>query len=330
MHTSNISTNSLRSRLDSRLGASALSGNSSIKSFGRSLVLIVLGAALLTGCANKRQSAVDSDTINEQVERLYDRAKRAMDNGNYFFALDYYRLLEANFPYGRVTEQAKLDIIYALNKTDQVEEAVEAADNFIELYPTHANVDYAYYMKGVSSFEKKGSRIDRYIRGTDYRVRDPQPLLDSEAAFVELLQRFPDSQYADDASQRIVFLRNRLAERELHVAEYYFKDKSYVAVVNRCKNIVYKYENSPAVKDALILMEAAYTEMGLSDLAQSTREVLALNFPDAKTITTSQKRGWGLRLPKLVPDWLKGLMSRDSDEPEVEVPDFYGSETPNE
>ena len=288
----------------------------SIKSLARALLLGLICVSLISGCSNRKKE-LDDDLVNQQVEMLYDRAKRSLDNGNYFIALDYYRLLEANFPYGVVTEQAKLDIIYCLDKTNQVEEAIEAADNFIELYPTHENVDYAYYMKGVASFEKKSGRIDAFIKGTDHRVRDPKPLRDSEAAFLELIQRFPDSKYADDARQRVVFLRNRLAERELEVAKFYYQNRTYVAAVNRCKNIIYQYETSPAVEGALLLMEQAYLEMGLRDLAASTREVLVLNFPRHANGNGASGRKKG--------GFFSGLFgSKDRETKEFALPKFQG------
>ncbi len=262
------------------------------KSF-KIVISVLLIAALLSACSSNRKETDRENLVNEQVEELYQRAKRAMDNGNYFFALDYYRVLEANFPYGRITEQAKLDMIYALDKSNQREEAVEAAENFIQLYPTHANVDYAYYMKGVATFEKKSNRIDSYIKGGTNQVRDPKPLRDAEAALLELVQRFPNSSYAEDAKQRIVYLRNRLADRELKIAMHYYQDRTYVATVNRCKHIIYQYETSPAVEGALLLMEQAYLEMGLDKLAASTRSILEVNFPEHKggNATKSRKKG---------------------------------------
>ena len=245
------------------------------------VVVLLLAAALISGCSSKRKNrGVDQNLAKQQVEELYTKANKALNAGNYSFAIDYYRALEAAFPFGEYTEQAKLDMIFAFDKTQQPEKAIEAADNFISLYPTHKNVDYAYYMKGVATFEKKSGRIDRFIKGSQGAVRDPKPYKDSMDAFEELLKRYPQSKYADDAKQRIVFIRNALAKRELAVAQFYFDNKTYVAAVNRCKHIVYRFETSPAVEGALKLMEKAYVEMGLTDLAESTHKVLLANFPN--------------------------------------------------
>lgn len=254
----------------------------------RKLLLLLILSALIAGCAGKKKTA--EKLAQQQVEQLYDKGKKAMNAGNYAFAIDYFRALESNFPYGEYTEQAKLDMIFAYDKSGKAEEAVKAADNFIKLYPTHKNVDYAYYMKGVATFEKKEGRIDRFMKGGKRVVRDPEPYRESLNAFNDLITRYPNSVYSADAKKRVIYIRNQLAERELAVANFYFKSKTYVAAVNRCKNIIYQFETTPAVEGALVLMEKAYLEMGLDDLAASTHAVLVENFPNYKNKNFKKKK----------------------------------------
>lgn len=251
-----------------------------LKNSTKAVVILCLLATLSACGGKKRKGGVDAKLTQQRVEELYNTGKKSLDRGNYQFAIQYYRALEAAYPYGPFTEQAKLDMIYAFDKSQQIEQAVQAADNFIKLYPTHKNIDYAYYMKGVASFEKKGTRIDKFIKGNTRAIRDPKPLRDSQEAFEELLKRYPNSKYASDAKQRLVYIENGLAERELSVAKFYFDNQTYVAAVNRCKNIIYQYERSPAVEGALVLMEKSYVEMGLTDLADSTHQILVTNFPE--------------------------------------------------
>lgn len=260
----------------------------------KAAVVLCLLAALSACSGKKSKTGIDASLTQQRVEQLYNTGKKSLDRGNYQFAIQYYRALEAAYPFGPFTEQAKLDMIYALDKSAQVDQAVAAADNFIKLYPTHKNIDYAYYMKGVASFEKKGSRIDKFIKGSKRAIRDPKPLRDSQESFEELLKRYPNSKYADDAKQRLVYIENALAKRELSVAEFYFANQTYVATVNRCKNIIYQYERSPSVEGALVLMEKAYIEMGLDDLAASTHEVLVMNFADRANSKSYKKKSRGL------------------------------------
>jgi len=256
------------------------------------LTMVLLLSVVVSACGGKKkkQGGIPENLAKQQVQELYSKGKAALDRGNYGFAIDFYRALEANYPYGELTEQAKLDMMFAFDKTNQIDLAVAAADNFIKLYPTHKNVDYAYYMKGVASFEKKAGRLDKFIKGGAKTVRDPKPFRDSQEAFEELLKRYPNSIYAKDAEQRIVYIRNALAERELQVAQFYYDSQTYVAAVNRSKTIIYTYETSPAVEGALILMEKAYTKMGLDDLAASTNKVLVENFPDNKNTPYRKKK----------------------------------------
>ncbi len=261
------------------------------------IVTLLCAILIAAGCSSKKKNALsEEELVSQAVEELYNKSKAALDRGNYNFAINNYRRLESAFPYGEFTEQAKLDMIFAFDKTGQVEKAVEAADNFIKLYPTHQNVDYAYYMKGVASFEKKTGAIDKFIKGGKKSIRDPKPFRDSQKAFEELVKRYPNSIYADDAKQRIVYIRNALAERELAIAQFYYDNQTYVATVNRCKTIIYRYETSPSTEGALVLMEKAYLEMGLDDLAASTHQILLENFPDNQKEPFKKKKGFFSRL----------------------------------
>jgi len=261
----------------------------------KNIIILLSAAIIVSGCAGKKKT--QENLAQQQVEQLYNKGKKALKSGNYGFAVQYFQALEANYPYGEYTEQAKLDMIFAFNKSNQIEKAIEASENFIKLYPTHKNVDYAYYMKGVASFERKQSRMDKFMKGGKKAIRDPKPFRDSENAFNDLINRYPQSIYTDDAKQRVVYIQNALAERELAVAQFYYDSKTYVAAVNRCKTIIYKFETSPAVEGALVLMEKAYLEMGLNDLAASTHAVLVENFPDyQKEPFKARKKGLLTRL----------------------------------
>ncbi len=247
------------------------------------LMALLIVAALLGGCSSSKKKSLNNEALaRQQVEDIYNRGKKALDRGNYSFAVEYYQALQAAYPYGMHTEQAKLDMIFAFDKLGQIDKAVDMAENFISLYPTHKNVDYAYYMKGVANFEKKASRLDRLISGGNNSIRDPEPFRKSEAAFDELLKRYPQSAYAADAKQRMVYINNALAKRELAIAKFYYDTNVYVAALNRCKTVIYQYETSPSVEGALTLMEKTYLEMGMKDLASSTHEVLVANFPETQ------------------------------------------------
>jgi len=264
--------------------------------FTSKIVLLVVAALFISGCASKKKKDILSqeeqiELLQQKVEEFYAKGKKNLNKGNYTKAVEQFTVLQRIFPFGDFTEQSKLETIFALDKLQEREAAVKVANDFISLYPTHPNVDYAYYMKGVSMFEKKSGRMAKFLNGGNRNViRDPQGLRDSQASFEELVKRYPESKYTPDAQQRLVFIANKLAKRELDIAQFYFDNDTYLAAVNRCKTVIYQYENTPSVEGALVLMEKSYARMGLNELAESTHEMLMTNFPDNKEVFASAKK----------------------------------------
>ena len=238
------------------------------------LVLVAAAAAMLaTGCGNRRDRVVES----AGPEELYERGTASMRSGNYPTALAYYQQLEARYPFSNVTRQAQLDMIYVYYRARQPESAIDAANEFEQENPTHARVDYCLYMKGLIYFDAAPNFLERMFR-VDMSERPPRDTLLAFATFDDLIRRFPDSEYIPDARQRMVFLRNRLAEYENHVAGYYIDRGAYVAAVNRAKHAIEHYPGAPALEDSLTLLARAYSLLGLSDLAADAQRVFNANF----------------------------------------------------
>ncbi len=242
----------------------------------RDLTALVLSLTLIAGCASWGKE--QDKTRDWSAERLYEEAKLNMDNGDYETAIDYYQKLESRFPFGRLAQQAQLDIAYAYYKFDEPASAIAATDRFIKLHPRHPNVDYAHYLKGLIHFTQGRSFFDRFFP-RDMSLRDPGAARESFEAFSELVRRFPNSKYAEDASQRMVYLKNMLAQHEIHIANYYMRRGAYVAAANRARYVVENFQRTPAVPEALAVMAKAYTVMGLNELASDSVRVLRLNYP---------------------------------------------------
>jgi outer membrane protein assembly factor BamD len=237
-------------------------------------ILILTTAALLlalSGCGNQsREQLGDADV-------LYERAKRAADNHNYRDATVYYEQLEARFPFTNAARQGQLDLMYAYYKNREPEAAIDQADQFIRENPAHPRVDYAYYIKGLVHFERNPNFLERWFRA-DLSQRPPSDARSSFQSFQTLVQRFPSSEYAPDARQRMVFLRNRLASYEIYVADYYLSRGVYVGALNRARYAVENYDGAPQIKRALEIMTEAYQHLGMTQLAGDTERVLRENF----------------------------------------------------
>lgn len=239
------------------------------------LAMLAAAALLAAGCASQQ-------TKDERLSApaLYKSIEANLEAGNYQTAIARLQTLEARFPFNAYGTQAQLDLIYANYMNGNYDAAVDAADRFIREHPRHPDVDYAYYMKGVAYFDPAPGPFMRLFRHDTYQ-RDPSNAEKSFQAFQLLLQKFPNTKYAADARQRMVFLRNRLADYEWSVADYYMRRGAWISALHRAYAILTRYPDTPRVKDALQIMITAYRKLGLTELASTTEKVLAENYPGA-------------------------------------------------
>lgn len=245
-------------------------------------VVIVIRLALLAmvlvlaACGDR--SRLDATEVLP-VDQLYDEATVSMQAGNYDRATKYYKRLIARFPFGRYTEQSELNLAYSQYKSKDPEEALSTANRFIRTYPTHKHVDYAYYLRGLVNFNREVGLLERYIQ-TDLTRRDLAFARQSFQDFGELVQRFPDSRYSADARQRMIHLRNSMAQSELNVANFYFRRNAFVAAQGRARTIIENYQETPQAADALAIMAESYKRLGQDKLSKDTTRVLEMNYPD--------------------------------------------------
>ena len=238
-------------------------------------LLLVGVLALLAACSSN--APVIDESLSES--ELYRKAQTDLDAENYGSAVETLRALEARYPFGRYADQAQLELIYAYYQNYEPEAATASADRFIRLHPTHQNVDYAYYIRGLASFTRDQGIIERFLP-LDMTRRDPGAARDSFNDFAQLINRFPNSQYAPDARARMVYLRNLLAAYDVHVGHYYLKRGAYLAAANRGRYVVENFQQTPSVGDGLALMVAGYNRLAMQDLAGSALETLKLNYPE--------------------------------------------------
>jgi len=242
-------------------------------------ILILTIALLLNACAIFGDPTEIDDTKGWTAERIYAEGATKMRDKDYNKAIVYFGKLESRYPNGRYAAQAQLEIAYAQYKKQEPVLAIAAADRFIKLHPNHANVDYAYYLKGLAVFNERG--IIEKLTKQAVSDRDPRALRDSFNTFKELITRYPNNKYVKDATQRMVYLTNSLAEHELHVGRYYMNRLAFVAATNRAKYVIEYYPQSPSIEEALVILISAYDLMELEDLKQDTLRILQTNYPNS-------------------------------------------------
>ena len=210
---------------------------------------------------------------------FYKAAKDEFDNHNWDAAIKLYEQLEAKFPFGRFAQQAQIEVAYAYYKQGETASAVTALEKFIKLHPNHQNIDYALYLKALCNFKEDLGPLTKIV-AQDLADRDPKAARESFEGFKDLVTRFPESRYAPDSRERMAYLVEALARHEINVARYYLARGAYLAAVNRAQDAITKFPTSPAHRDALDIMVDAYDRMGLGELRDDTKKVIARNFPE--------------------------------------------------
>lgn len=256
--------------------------------------LAVIGALLLAGCSATPDEY--DETAGWNAQRLYSEAKDSMSDGGYDQAIKLFEKLEARYPYGRYAQQAQLEVAYAYYKSSEAASALAACDRFIKLHPNHPNVDYAYYLKGLVNFNEDLGLLGS-LANQDLSERDPRASQEAFDTFRELVKRFPESRYADDARQRMQYLVNALGQYEVHVARYYLKRGAYLASANRAQAALTSYPQTPATEEALYILTQAYDKLGMTQLRDDAARVLNQNFPNSIYLSggpKSDKPWWQL------------------------------------
>ena len=239
------------------------------------LLAALAASLLLVGCAGNEEEQSEIQNITD----AYEQAQIFIAAGNYSRGIQIFEAIQARYPFSDLSRQIQLELMHAYYKSGNREQAVDAADTFMRENPIHPRVDYALYIKGLAYFEDGPGFLERWFN-KDISRRPPRDLELSYASLRRLVERFPSSEYAPDAEQRMIYIKNRLADYENHVADYYVRRGAYVAAIGRAKAALELYNGAEGNARSLEIMAEAYDKLGMAELAADTRRVLAENFPD--------------------------------------------------
>jgi len=238
------------------------------------LLLIILVSSSLVACAGKDEVQTEIDNITE----AYELAQLSVDRKNYRKGIQIFEAIQARYPFSDLSRQIQLELMHAYYESGKVEQAIETADTFMRENPIHPRVDYALYIQALSHFESGGGILERWFK-RDTTKRPPVGVDLAYSSLRRLVERYPTSEYAADAEQRMVAIKERLSAYENHVADYYLRRGAYVAAANRAKESLEKYNGAGGNAESLKIMVEAYDRLGMTDLRDDAQEVLDANFP---------------------------------------------------
>lgn len=261
------------------------------KSSKRNLSILSIFILLITLASCSSNEEMPDERLVEK--ELYDQAQTRLKNGSYSTAIYSLEALESRFPFGRYAEQAQAELIYAYYMNAQFEASQSASERFINLHPRHSHTGYAFYMKGLAAFTDDSGLFSRYFQ-SDLAKRE---IVMAQTSFDELsdfISRYPGSTYVPHAQQRMIYLKNLLANHEVYVADFYMKRGAYLAAIGRAKYVIEHLPNTPQTPFALSILVEAYEILGYDELRTTSLEILNANYPnfDLEKNESVKERSW--------------------------------------
>ena len=236
----------------------------------------ILGLALMlsiSGCAS-----TDKDTDQMAAEELYNLAYEKMEQTSYKTAAETFEKVELEHPYSKWAVKAKLMGAYSFYKAKDYDSAIIALDRFIKFHPGNQDVAYAYYLKALCYYDQ--------IKGPEKEQSNTQK---AREGFEQLIKRFPNSEYAKDAEQKLILIKDHLAGHEMYVGRYYLNQENYLSALNRFSSVVNNYQTTAQIEEALYRQAEVYSILGLSEEAKTAARVLEYNYPKSPWAAKAQK-----------------------------------------
>jgi outer membrane protein assembly factor BamD len=244
------------------------------------IIFLVLSLGLV-GCSSS-DSEIDK-IPDKSAQSLFADARQALDNGLYQKSIQILSAIDSRFPFGPISHQVQLDLIYAYYKSSNSDQGIALTDRFLKLNPNHQNIDYVYYMRALIH-ESMETNLFQDLAGIDRSNRDPSSAHEAFNDFRKIVDSYSDSKYAADSRKRMIKIKSRLAKYELSVARYYIKREAFVSAANRGRYIVEYFSPSHEVEEALEIMIESYRQLGLEKLKRNAMQVLAANYPENSLI----------------------------------------------
>ena len=233
------------------------------------LAFIFLFICLIISCS---QNNSDVKNINSETpENLYALAMQDLEKDNYGKAKVLFDEIEFNFPLSNEAIQSQIMIAFIEYAQMNYDEAIFKLNRIINRYPSHKDIDYAYYMKAICNFEQIEGE---YLDGS-YNT-------EALESFKQVINRFPESKYARDSEQKIILIKSNIAAKHMDVALFYLKQKKYLAAMKRYKKVIDYHSESKFTPEALHRLVEIYYSLGMIEDAKKTASVIGYNYPDSK------------------------------------------------
>ena len=237
------------------------------------IIFLFLLILFSVGCSKKniKESVIEEKSLELQVLEAYKDGLNELKRGDVIYAAKKFNEAEILFPQSKWAPKSALMSAYSYYSQDYYEDAISELQRFIKIYPFHENIDYAYYLMGLSWYEQI---IDE--------KKDLQTIIKAKQTFSLIIERYPNTEYALDAEFKIDLINDTLASKEMYIGRYYFNKKKWISAINRFRTVIDEYETTIYTEEALHRLVEVYYIIGLKDEAKKYANLLGYNYQSSE------------------------------------------------
>ena len=245
-----------------------------------SSIILLIFIIFFNSCAKKdlKENLITEKSLDLQVFEVYSEGMKSLQEGDVIFAAKKFNEAEILFPQSEWAPKSALMAAYSYYTQDYYFETILELERFLRIYPNYKNIDYAYYLLGISHYEQI---IDE--------KKDLQSIMNAKYYFNYIIKNFPDTEYSIDSEFKIGLIEDILASKELYIGRYYLEKKKWIPAINRFRNIVDNYETTIYTEEALHRLVEVYYILGLKDEAKKYAKLLGYNYESSKWYQQSYK-----------------------------------------
>lgn len=238
----------------------------------KSLLAAATGALVLTsGCAGRGGGDRDTAYVARDVDTLYMAAKNRLDSGNTRQAAALFDEVERQHPYSPWARRAQLMSAFSYYAARDYPKAVQSAQRFLSIHPGNKDAPYAYYLIAISYYEQISDV-----------ARDQRITGQAKQALTEVVRRYPDTRYANDARLKLDLVDDHLAGKEMTIGRFYQRSGKWLAASLRFRNVIDDYQTTSHAPEALYRLVESYLSLGVPEEAQKAAAVLGANYPNSE------------------------------------------------
>ena len=242
------------------------------------ILLIILGILLISCSKEEKISVIEEENIEAQMIEAFKEGYDELNKGDVIFAAKKFNEAELLYPQSNWAPKAALMAAYSWYSQSYYGDTIFEIERYLKTYPNHKNIDYAHFLLAMCYYE---TVIDE--------KRDLEPLLKAKKQFEFIMNNFPNTDFAMDSKFKLDLIYDKLASKEMYIADHYLKKGKWIPAINRFKNVVENYSTTIYVEEALHRLVEIHYKIGLTQESKKYAKLLGYNYQSSEWYKESYK-----------------------------------------